>query len=451
MELRGSKCVVVGAGVSGLAATRLLRRRGAEVVVNDRRDRDALGPTASELEAMGVTLAVGHHEAGAFEGASLIVVSPGVPALAAVERAKAAGVPVWSEIELASRFIGGTLVAVTGTNGKSTVTTWIGELVARTGRPTFVGGNLGTPLSDAVGSAAAEPGGFVVAEISSFQLEHVETFRPHVAALLNVTDDHLDRHGDFAAYAAAKGRVFRAQRAGDHAVVPAEDALCGSLARAGAATVHGFGGVDGVVARRGDAVVDATSGLEVPIDALRVHGAHNVSNACAAALVARLLGVERTAIEASLRSFAGLPHRAVLVRVVDGVRYIDDSKATNVGAAVAAIRGFGGGEGRVVLIAGGRDKGGSYAPLREALAPVARGLVLLGEARALLERAFDGATMPIEAATTLDDAVRRARALARTGDVVLLAPACSSFDMFRSYAHRGDEFVRIVQALGGGR
>ncbi len=447
--LHGQRIVVVGLGRSGVAAALLCAARGAHVVANDQRDEAALGAEVVEtLRAAGCRLALGGHDPAVFAGVDRIVISPGVPPLPALEEAAARGVSVASEIELASWFLdAGLVVGITGTNGKSTVTTLVGEMVARAGRPTFVGGNLGTPLVDVVGTDAASPRGAVVAELSSYQLERVERFRAHIAVLLNVTADHLDRHGTLAAYAAAKARIFHGQRAGDHAVVPAGDALLAALAQAGAGTVHTFGGADGDVRVVDDAIVDPASGLRVPVAELRIRGAHNVANACAAALAARLAGVAAADIAHVLRTFAGLPHRMVLVREREGVAYYDDSKATNVGAAVAALEGLRGVHARVVLVAGGVDKGGSYAPLAAALAERSGAAVLIGLAAPLLAEALAAAGVPSEPAETLDAAVFRASLLARPGDAVLLAPACASFDMFGSYAHRGDEFVRAVRAL----
>ena len=426
MDVRGQRFLVVGLGKSGRAAARFLASRGARVVANDVR---------SEIDApdelRGIELALGGHPVELFTGVDRIVVSPGVPPLDALVAAEQAGVPIASEIELASWFLDSWVVAITGTNGKSTVTTLIGEMLQQSGRPTFVGGNLGTPLIDVVGTPAATQGGAVVVELSSFQLERVDRFRANVAVLLNVTDDHLDRYATFADYAAAKGRIFAGQTQADHAVVPADDELCRSMARAGAAKVHPF----------------AADDLPVPPSEMKLRGAHNVLNACAAASAARLSGVDATGIANVLRAFPGLPHRMQHVRELDGVSFYDDSKATNVGAAVAALSGFD--ASRVVLIAGGVDKGGSYAPLVDALKQQGRALVTLGEAAPLIEAAVGGA-LRWERAESMRDAVARACRLAQPGDAVLLAPACSSFDMYGSYAERGDDFQACVRAIGGG-
>jgi UDP-N-acetylmuramoylalanine--D-glutamate ligase len=447
VELAGAKVLVVGLGKSGIAAARLLAKQGARVIGNDQRDEAALGADAAALRGEGVELALGGHDAALFTSVDRIVISPGVPSLPALQAAERAGVPIASEIELASWFVRAPMLGITGTNGKSTVTTLLGQMCAASGRPTFVGGNLGTPLVDVVGTAAAEADGFVVVELSSFQLERVDALRVHVAALLNVTDDHLDRYPSFAAYADAKANVFHNQTADDHAVVPDGDALCRGLARRGRGRVHAYGGAQGEVRVVNDAIVDPVNGLQLPVSAVRMFGRHNLDNACAAALMARLAGIGRDAIEGVLRAFPGLPHRMVHVRTLAGVDYYDDSKATNVGATAAALDGLADRPGRVVLIAGGKDKGGDYAPVVTRMARQGRAAVLIGEATPLIARALAPTGMPVELAATLEAAVARARTLAQPGDVVLLAPACASFDMFRSYAHRGDVFQDAVRAL----
>ncbi|MFW6050312.1 MAG: UDP-N-acetylmuramoyl-L-alanine--D-glutamate ligase [Myxococcota bacterium] len=448
MDLTGRRMLVVGLGVSGLAAVRLLASRGAQVIANDARTEADLGERAMAARAAGAELALGGHDPALFSSVDHIVVSPGVPKLDALDAAERAGVPIAGEVELASWFFeGGTVVAVTGTNGKSTVTALVGDMCRRTGRPTFVGGNLGTPLVEAVGTDAVKPGGFVVIELSSYQLERVDRFRADVSVLLNVSEDHLDRHASFAEYAAAKGRIFHGQSRRDAAVVPSHDELCRSLARAGAASLHCFGTPDGEVRVAAERIVNGHSSLSIPVTDLAIRGAHNLDNACAAALSARLAGVPAEAIAASLRSFRGLPHRMQSVGEVAGVEYLDDSKATNVGAAVAAIDGLADRGGRVVLIAGGVDKGGSYAPLRERMDRHGRALILLGEAASRIEQAFEGTALAVEHASSMQDAVRLAHALAQRGDAVLLAPACASFDMYPSYAHRGDAFQQAVHAL----
>ncbi len=448
MELSQKNAMVVGLGESGLAVVRFLIERGARVRVNDRRDREALGAAASEAEALGAELVLGGHPDGAFEGLDLIVVSPGVPPLAQLDRAEERGVSVVSEVELAARFIEAPIVAITGTNGKSTVTTLIGEMSRCLGRPVFVGGNLGRPMIEAAGTDAGGAGGLVIVELSSFQLERVSQMKAHVAILLNITPDHLDRYPSFQAYAAAKARIFERQDAEDFAVLPADAPDLRDLVT-DEGTVVLFGGQNGDVRVVDGVLTDARSALRIPVEELRVRGSHNVSNACAAVLVARLLGVRDEDRSAVLREFKGLAHRTQYVRSVGGVEYIDDSKATNVGAAVASIDGLTQSKGKIVLIAGGVDKGGSYLPLRQRMSEEGRAVVVLGEAASLLERAFEDSAIELRHASSMTDAVQHAAALARPGDTVLLAPACSSFDMFRSYAERGDHFQRAVETLGG--
>lgn len=451
MELRGQRTLVVGLGKSGLSAVRLLRAQGAHVIANDLRSAAELGETAALAEQAGATLALGSHDPALFGSVDRIVLSPGVPPLPAIEAAERAGVPIVSEVELGSYFIReeATVIGITGTNGKSTVTTLVGEMCERSGRPTFVGGNLGRPFCEVAHTPAAQ-NGYVVIELSSYQLERVSELRVHVGALLNITEDHLDRYGSFEAYVSAKARLFACQRESDHALTQDGDALCFRLAAAGPATVHRFGGEQGEVRVRGDMLVDERTGPILPVSELRIRGAHNLQNACAAALCARLAGVPSARIADVLASFPGLPHRMVQVAAIGGVTYYDDSKATNVGAAVAALDGLSPLVPRIVLIAGGKDKGGDYGPLRDRLRVCARGVVLIGEARPIIEQALINESYPIARADSMDEAVRQAQRLAQPGDAVLLAPACASFDMFRSYAHRGDEFQAAVHRLEGG-
>jgi UDP-N-acetylmuramoylalanine--D-glutamate ligase len=446
MDLAGKTILVVGLGQSGLAVARLLASRGASIVRNDVRAAGALPEAVALAAELGARLELGAHDAKLFTSIDRIVLSPGVPPLPALDAAEAAGIPIASEIEVASWFVEGKVIGITGTNGKSTVTTMVGDIFRASGIPTFVGGNLGTPLADVVGTEAASRRGVMVVELSSYQLERVDVFRAHVAALLNVTADHLDRYPSLAAYAASKGNIFRGQRRGDIAIVPDGDELCLDLARPFDAEIRTFGGY-GDVQVIDDRIVDMAGDVDLPVSELHVKGGHNVSNACAAVLVARSAGAPRWAIETALREFRGLPHRMARVAEIRGVTYFDDSKATNVGAAVAALDGLRGIEGKVVLLAGGKDKGGSYAPLRACMEREGRALVLFGEAAPLIEQALTSSSLPIVRVSTMEEAVRRAADLAREGDAVLLAPACASFDMFRSYAHRGEVFAHAVRGL----
>jgi UDP-N-acetylmuramoylalanine--D-glutamate ligase len=440
-ELSGKRVVVVGLGASGVAAARLCLRRGARVVANDGKPAASLSAEARALEGEGAAVVAGGHAAARMDEADLIVVSPGVPRLPEIAAAEARGVLVWGEVELAVRSMAqaAPVVAVGGTNGKSTTTSLVGAMLAAHGLRTFVGGNLGEPLANHVD----EPFDAVVLEVSSFQMERVDTFRPRVSVLLNVTADHLDRYPDMDAYAHAKGNAFARQAPGDVAVVPAGDELCLREARRGKGSVVTFGpGGDLDVA--GDAVVDRASGERYLRHEMALSGGHNALNVAAAIACARPFGVPPATLRQVLKTFRGLPHRTELVAEVHGVRFYDDSKGTNVGAVVTALEGLL--EPRAVLIAGGRDKGGSYAPLVEALARKGRAAVLIGEAAPAIAAAI-GDRLPVRQAVSMAEAVRVGASLARPGDAVLLSPACSSFDMFRDYKHRGDEFVRAVRAL----
>ena len=442
MDVHGKTAVVIGLGRSGVAAASLLLARGARVIATDAAPRDRASKEALALEQRGAELTLGGHPAEIFERADLAVISPGVPSFRALEAFERSGREVIGELELASRFVVAPIVLIGGTNGKSTTTALTGAMLAEGGRRVFIGGNFGTPLAEAVD----EPWDVIVLEISSFQAERVPTLRARVHALLNITDDHLDRYPDFQAYADAKGNPFAQMTQDDLAVVPHGDALVARQAARGSARVYTFSATDpsAHLSLDADRIVHRTRDLVFPVSLLRIAGIHNVANACASIAVAAELGASEAEIAAALQGFEGLGHRTALVGEVDGVRYYDDSKGTNVGASVAALRGLR--EPRAVLIAGGRDKLGDYAPLVGALRDKGRALVLIGEAAARIESAVRGA-VPIARAASMDEAVRAAREFAQTGDAVLLSPACSSFDMFRDYKHRGDVFARIVRDL----
>lgn len=444
MDLEGKNVIVVGLGKSGIAAARLCLGRGARVVGTDMRPIAELG---DEARTLGIELFAGGHDEVPFDAADLVVVSPGVPGFPALERVELAGVAVIGEIELASWFARAPIVAVGGTNGKSTVTTAVATLFEAAGRRVFSGGNLGTPLADAV------LGDFevLVVEVSSFQLERAPTFHPKASILLNVTEDHLDRYPSFDAYAAAKGNAFVNQTTGDVAVVPANDAVCAEQARRGGGRIVTFGFAPASAAHgradyevEGAEVVERGTGTRFPLSQTEFHGAHNRLNAAAAVAAARVLGLDARVVETGLRRFKPLGHRMSLVAEIDGVRFYDDSKATNVGAAVTALLGLS--ESRAVVIAGGRDKLGSYEPLVSALVKKGRAVVLIGEAADRIESAVGNAVAVVRA-SSMDDAVERARSLAIPGDAVLLSPACASFDMFKSYADRGDKFAAAVKSL----
>ncbi len=450
LALAQKRVVVVGLGLSGIAACRLLAARGAEVVATD--SKSAVSGEARALESAGVTLVLGGHEAARLADADLIVVSPGVPTFVDLERAERAGIPIWGEVELAVRAVLASakaagrkpprLVAIGGTNGKSTVTSLIGALLERSGLATFTGGNLGEPLA----AHADQPFEALVLEVSSFQMERVDAFHPEISVLLNVTPDHLDRYESEAAYADAKGNSFLRQTEKDVAVVPVGDAMCMMQARRGAGRVVTFG-AGGDLDVRADAIVDRSAKVTYPRARIALQGGHNALNVAAAVAAVGPFGLDPLLIQEVLEGFRGLPHRMVLVQSHAGVRWYDDSKGTNVGASVTAVRGVV--EDRVVLIAGGRDKGGSYGPLVAALREKGRGAVLIGEAASLIKAAI-GDVVPVRVASSMTDAVRMASELAQPGDAVLLSPACSSFDMFRDYKERGDVFATAVQALADG-
>jgi UDP-N-acetylmuramoylalanine--D-glutamate ligase len=442
MDVRGKSAVVVGLGRSGVAAASLLLARGAKVACTDAAAREKLSAAAIALEAQGAKLSVGGHDPALFAAADFVVISPGVPAFPAVAAVEESGREVIGEMELASRFVTAPIVLVGGTNGKSTTTALTGEMLSRAGMRTFVGGNFGIPLAEVVDEAWD----VLVLEISSFQAERVPTLHARAHALLNVTDDHLDRYPSFEAYAHAKGNPFERMTARDAAIVPHGDAIVARQAARGRARVVTFS-AESVMAdlcRDGDVLRDRLRGRAYPLSALRIAGTHNLANACASIGLASELGAGEEAIAAALAAFTGLGHRTALVGEIDGVRYYDDSKGTNVGASVAALRGLA--EPRAVLIAGGRDKLGAYDPLVEALRDRGRALVLIGEAAPRIEAAAQG-VLPIARAATMPAAVAAARELAREGDAVLLSPACSSFDMFRDYKERGDVFAEAVRGL----
>ena len=441
MELRGNCVMVVGLGVSGSAAARFLASLGASLVLTDTRSE----LPNSDLPRGEVYL--GGEEPAWLRGVDLMVVSPGVPPTSTlVQAAHAVGTPVIGELELASRFIKFPIVAVTGTNGKSTVTSLIGEICTNAGVKTFVGGNLGTPLVEAIGGDFE----LAVVEVSSYQLETIQRFKPRVAIHLNLSDDHLDRYRDLDEYGGAKARIFENQDAGDWAILNRDDPSVWQLRKELRAQVLSFG-LEKPAAPADEAIWDE-SGLRfmlggkngtIPLDGFRLPGRFNRTNAMAAAGAALALELAPELIERTLAEFRGLPHRLEFVREKNSVTFVDDSKGTNVGAVVQALTAV---RAPVLLIAGGVDKGGSYAALREPLRQKVRLLLLYGAAREMMRAVVDGSTR-VECVQTLDEAVARAAAEALPGDTVLLSPACASFDQFKNYAERGRVFQELVRAL----
>lgn len=444
MDYRDRQVVVVGAGRSGCALARYFVARGARVCLSDQRAADGL-PDLAILAADGVQLDLGGHTPARFAAADLIAISPGVPLTvpvlaAALER----GTPVLGEIEVAARELPQPLVAVTGTNGKSTVTTLIGEILRAWGRQTFVGGNLGTPLIEAVGRSWD----WLVVELSSFQLETIEQFRPHYAILLNITEDHLDRYPDMASYQAAKARLFENQTANDVAVLNADDPLVAAAAAATPARRVLFSGSrlleEGMGYAAGEIVWRwAGQELRFKTDELLLRGQHNIENVMAALVPPLLAGCPAELAWAAVCGFRGLAHRMELVAEVKGVRWYNDSKGTNVGSVVKSLAGL---DVPVTLIAGGKDKQGDLAPLVELIRTKVSHLVLLGEAAGRMAEAFAGLAT-LHRVASMHDAVELAAAITPAGGSVLLSPGCASFDMFRNYEDRGEQFAEAVREL----
>ncbi|WP_277057430.1 UDP-N-acetylmuramoyl-L-alanine--D-glutamate ligase [Trichlorobacter lovleyi] len=446
MELRTKKTTVMGLAKTGVASARFLAQQGARVTATDMRDETALATVLSELAGLDIRFVLGHHDEADFTAADLVVVSPGVPQEhPLLRKATEAGVAVVSEIELACRFITVPLVAITGTNGKTTTTTLAGELFRANGFSTYVGGNIGDPLIDL--PASGEPVERAVAEISSFQLEWISSFRPKVAALLNITEDHLDRYPSYQAYINAKLRIFENQTADDFAVVNRDDELVWQAAQSLKAQLFPFSRrhelTEGIFSREGELLFrHHGQELSIPTAGFRLQGVHNLENIMAALACCLLLGCQRETSLELLNRFEALHHRMEFVREVADVRYFEDSKATNVGSVAKALESFE----NITLIAGGKDKGGSYAPLAELVQQRVRHLVLIGEAAERMQQELGDLTATHKAAT-LEEAVQLSADLTAPGGVVLLSPACSSFDMFKDYEERAQRFITAVKRL----
>lgn len=462
VNVKDANVVIVGLARSGVAAARLLDAAGARVTVVDRKEAAELGGVLPQLDAERVRTKLGAGYESALDSADLIVISPGVPSdLEPLSRAKRRGVKVIGELELASTFVTAPILAVTGTNGKSTTVTLIGQFLKEAGKQVFVGGNLGTAISEAALTAyraqrAGSSGGpydFLVVEVSSFQLETIEAFHPWVASVLNVTLDHMDRYRSVDEYVAAKARIFENQTAEDYALLNLDDDRVGALRGRIKARVLGFRrsgragkAVDGETYLDGERIVTTVRGRLEEIcrrSDMRLIGLHNVDNVMAAVTYALLCGCPLEAIRQVLRTFPGLEHALEVVRERRGVRYVNDSKGTNVDATLKAIEGL---EQPIWLIAGGRDKGGDFARLESAIRQRVKQLILIGEAAPRIQ-AVMGDFDRISHAATLRDAVEQAAERAQAGDVVLLSPACASFDMFADYQDRGRQFKSLVHGL----
>lgn len=431
------KTLIIGAAKSGVAAANFLAARGDSVVLADNKSEPSLPYALDER----VERAFGRDDEGLLDDVAEIVLSPGVPAsIPLLQRAYARAIPVVGEIELAFRHLNGTVIAITGSNGKSTTTALIGEILRVAGRQPIVAGNIGEPLIASLDPGKART---YVLELSSFQLETIDTFHADVALLLNITPDHMDRYANLAAYAAAKYRVFRNQNAGDTAIINA------NLEHSASARVWRFSSAQRVAEGAwldGDNMVLGIAGEErrIPRSSLKLEGTPNVENALAAWLAARAVGVDDVDVQIAFGTFAGLPHRMVLVRELDGVRWVNDSKGTNVDATLKSLEGFG--DASVILILGGKDKAGEFERMRDLVAAKARTVLTIGSSAKRIAEALDGAA-PLVDTNDMQRAVRWARANAKSGETVLLSPACASFDQYRNFEHRGEHFEELVRAL----
>jgi len=444
MELKGKTVLVLGLARTGSECARFLINEGANVLVSDRRSEQELAPEMTSLAGLPIRYLLGGEEREWLTGVDLVVPSPGVPEdNRLLQEAAKQRIPVLSEIELAYRFFRAPLMAITGTNGKSTTTSLVGEMLKASGRKVFVGGNLGAPFIGAV----VGDWEWGIIEVSSFQLEWVEEFRPRIAALLNLTEDHLDRYPDFQAYCAAKERIFAAQTAADVAILNRDDPLVWAMRAQVRARVvsFGFAEVNNGVFAADDEIIwrDGSNEERFPLRHVKIQGVHNKENMMAAVAAAKSAAIEREVIQRTLEAFPGLEHRLEFVRQKDGVRYYNDSKGTNVGAVVKSVAGF---SAPVILLAGGVDKGGDYGVLRDGIKQKVRRLILFGAAKQIIAAALGDLTETV-IVNDIQSAVRDAAAHAQPGDVVLLSPACSSFDQFQNYAERGKVFKALVGAL----
>ena len=448
MELNGKHVLVVGLGKSGVASALFLKKRGARVTVSDTKSGDELRNEIPVLLDHGITVETGGHGDRTFRGQDLIVVSPGVPVDAPpLVQARALGESVIGEIELAAQFLPGPIVAITGSNGKTTTTTLAGEIMTAGGFAALVGGNIGTPAISL--AERANPETVIVLEISSFQLETIQTFRPKIAVVLNVTPDHLDRHRTFEVYADAKARVFENQQGSDFAVLNADDPTCVTMGTRTRAQVFWFSRQkevqqgawvrDGIILFRDQAGQrEILQVSEVPLK-----GAHNLENVLAAVCAGVLMGCAPGKIREAVGNFKAVEHRLEFVATMRGVDYYNDSKATNVDATIKALESF---PANIHLILGGKDKGSDYTVLNDLLRQRVKRVYTIGAAAAKIESQIKAEVVHAE---TLENAIRKANAVAQPGDVVLLAPACASFDQFKNYEHRGKVFKDIVRSLAG--
>lgn len=454
MDLKSKRVLVVGLGKSGVASALFLKAHGARVTVSDTKSGDELRNEIPVLLDHGITVETGGHGERTFRGQDLIVVSPGVPVDAPkLVQARTLGEPVIGEVELAAQFLPGPIVAITGSNGKTTTTTLTGEILTAGGLPTLVGGNIGTPAISL--AERAKPDVVIVLEISSFQLETIQTFRPKVAVVLNVTPDHLDRHRTFEAYVDAKARIFENQKTEDFAVLNADDPTCTTMGSRTRAQVFWFSRQKevqrGAWVRDGNILFrDANGQREImQVSEIPLKGAHNLENVLAAVCAGALMGCASEKIRQAVREFKAVEHRLEFVATIRGVDYYNDSKATNVDATIKALESF---PANIHLILGGKDKGSDYTVLSDLLRQRVKRVYTIGAAAAKIESQVVSSKTggpEVVRAETLENAIRKASAVAQAGDVVLLAPACASFDQFKNYEHRGQVFKDVVRALAG--
>jgi UDP-N-acetylmuramoylalanine--D-glutamate ligase len=448
MELENKNILVVGVGVTGLAAARFLKTRGACVTVTDIASKAELGDVVTEIKAMGIRLEFGDHRTKTFTEADLIVLSPGVSdSLPSLQGARDKGIPILGEVELASRFIREPIIAVTGTNGKTTTTTLLGEMLKASGFTVFVGGNIGTPLIRYV--EKGEKAQMIVAEVSSFQLDTIETFRPKIGVLLNITEDHLDRYADFKEYANAKGRIFDNQKTTDTAVLNGADADVMRISKNVRSRKWFFNAPSMIQA---GATIDANrivchvgtrQDLHIERAMVKIWGHHNAENVAAASLATLAAEGNMGGIQTAIKRFRGLPHRMEYVATKHRIRFFNDSKATNIDAVKKALCAF---KEPVILIMGGRDKGGNFKALKTHIQRHVKKLVLMGEAASTIEAVLGNVTHT-KTVATMHRAILTAREAASPGEVVLLSPGCTSFDQYGNYEERGEDFCNIVHSL----
>jgi UDP-N-acetylmuramoylalanine--D-glutamate ligase len=457
MELKNKRVLVVGLGRSGVASAFFLQEHGAKVIVSDSKAEAQLQKEVPALLDRGISIETGRHGERTFRDQDLIVVSPGVPSdQPQLQHARTLGIPVIGEVELAFRFLQGKVLAITGSNGKTTTTTLVGEILAKSGKKTLVGGNIGTPVISLAGQST--PDTMVVLEVSSFQLESIEQFRPWVAAILNITPDHLDRHHTFQAYVDAKARIFENQHAaragenqqtGDFGVLNADDPACVALKNKVKGSLLWFSrkqSVENGAFLKGDQILFRQDGKEQPVlerSDIPLKGEHNLENVLAAVAMTMVAGCTPQQVRQAVKEFHAVEHRLELVATINGVAFYNDSKATNVDATVKALESF---PGNIHIILGGKDKGSDYSALNSLLRERAKRVYLIGAASDKIASQIQNSTAVVRSGT-LERAVRQAFEAAKSGDVVLLAPACASFDQFENYEHRGRIFKDLVRAL----